>query len=65
MYVDGYMLLLIYIFAASALILALWMFLTLEDMKSNGEKWIKLNQDLLEKVQRLEKNGGSSPFFKK
>ncbi len=65
MYVDGYMLLLIYIFAASALILALWMFLTLEDMKSNGEKWIKLNQDLLEKVQRLEKNGGSSPFYKK
>ncbi len=65
MYVDGYMLLLIYVFAASALILALWMFLTLEDMKSNGEKWIKLNQDLLEKVQRLEKNGGSSPFFKK
>jgi hypothetical protein len=65
MYVDGYMLLLIYVFAASALILALWMFLTLEDMKSNGEKWIKLNQDLLEKIQRLEKNGGSSPFFKK
>ncbi len=65
MYVDGYMLLLIYIFAAGALILALWMFLTLEDMKSNGEKWIKLNRELLEKVQRLEKSGGSSPFFKK
>jgi hypothetical protein len=64
MYVDGYMLLAIYIFAAGALLVALWMFLTLEDMKENGKKWVKLNQELLEKVQRLERTSSSS-YFKK
>jgi hypothetical protein len=65
MYVDGYMLLAIYIFAAGALLVALWMFLTLEDMKENGKKWVKLNQELVEKINRLERNGSSSSFFKK
>ncbi len=65
MYVDGYMLLAIYIFAAGALILALWMFLTLEDMKENGKKWVQLNKELLDKVNRLEKNSGPTSFFKK
>jgi hypothetical protein len=65
MYVDGYMLLAIYIFAAGALLVALWMFLTLEDMKENGKKWVKLNQELMEKINRLERNGSSSSFFKK
>lgn len=64
MYVDVYMLLAIYVFAAGALLIALWMFLTLEDMKDNGKKWVKLNQELLEKVERLERSNGSS-FFKK
>jgi hypothetical protein len=64
MYVDGYMLLAIYIFAAGALLVALWMFLTLEDMKENGKKWVKLNQELMEKINRLEKSSSSS-FFKK
>jgi hypothetical protein len=64
MYVDGYMILAIYIFAAGALLVALWMFLTLEDMKENGKKWVKLNQELMEKINRLEKSSSSS-FFKK
>ena len=64
MYVDEYMLLAIYIFAAGALLVALWMFLTLEDMKENGKKWVKLNQELMEKINRLEKSSSSS-FFKK
>jgi hypothetical protein len=58
------MLLAIYIFAAGALLVALWMFLTLEDMKENGKKWVKLNQELMEKINRLEKSSSSS-FFKK
>lgn len=63
MYVDGYMILAIYIFACGALLIALWMFLTLEDMKDNGKKWIKLNQELLEKIERLERSSGS--FYKR
>lgn len=64
MYVETWMILAIYIFAAGALLIALWMFLTLEDMKANGKKWVELNQELLEKVERLERSSGSS-FFKK
>ncbi len=54
MYVDGYMLLVIYVFAAGALLISLWMFLTLEEMKANGKKWVELNQELMEKIKRLE-----------
>ncbi|NBP58418.1 hypothetical protein EBU71_18170 [bacterium] len=65
MYVDGYMLLVIYVFACGAFLIALWMFLTLEDMKENGKKWIKMNKELLDKVDRLEKGSGPTSFFKK
>lgn len=54
MYIDGYMILAIYLFSCGALLIALWMFLTLEEMKENGKKWVELNQELLEKVKRLE-----------
>jgi heme/copper-type cytochrome/quinol oxidase subunit 4 len=64
MFVETWMLLVIYAFAAVSLLIALWMFLTLEEMKSNGKKWVKLNQELLEKVEKLERSSGSS-FFKK
>jgi len=54
MYVDGYILLVIYLFASGALLISLWMFLTLEEMKANGKKWVELNQELMDKVKRLE-----------
>jgi len=54
MYVDGYMLLVVYLFASGALLISLWMFLTLEEMKANGKKWVELNQELMEKIKRLE-----------
>jgi hypothetical protein len=54
MYIDGYMLLVIYLFAAGALLISLWMFLTLEEMKANGKKWVELNQELIEKIKKLE-----------
>ena len=53
MYVDGYMLLVVYLFASGALLISLWMFLTLEEMKANGKKWVELNQELMEKIKRL------------
>lgn len=54
MYVDGYILLAIYLFAAGAFLVSLWMFLTLEEMKANGKKWVELNQELIEKIKKLE-----------
>jgi len=64
MFVETWMLLVIYIFAACSLLIALWMFLTLEEMKTNGKQWVKLNQELLGKVEKLERSSSSS-FFKK
>jgi hypothetical protein len=54
MYINGYMLLVIYLFAAGAFLISLWMFLTLDEMKENGKKWVKLNQELIEKIKKLE-----------
>jgi hypothetical protein len=54
MYIDGYMLLVIYLFAAGAFLISLWMFLTLDEMKENGKKWVELNQELIEKIKKLE-----------
>ena len=30
------------------------MFLTLDEMKENGKKWVELNQELIEKIKKLE-----------
>jgi hypothetical protein len=54
MYINGYMLLVIYLFAAGAFLISLWMFLTLDEMKENGKKWVELNQELIEKIKKLE-----------
>ena len=54
MYINGYMLLVIYLFSAGAFLISLWMFLTLEEMKENGKKWVELNQELIEKIKQLE-----------
>jgi hypothetical protein len=48
------MLLVIYLFASGAFLVSLWMFLTLDEMKENGKKWVELNQELIEKVKKLE-----------
>jgi hypothetical protein len=54
MYIDGYMLLVIYLFASVAFLASIWMFFTIEELKSNGKTWIKLNEELLKKVEQLE-----------
>jgi hypothetical protein len=48
------MLLVIYLFAAGAFLVSLWMFLTLDEIKENGKKWVELNQELIEKIKKLE-----------
>ncbi len=54
MYVDGYMLLAIYILAVLAAAVSVYSLWTLEEMKANGKKWVELNQELKEKVKELE-----------
>ena len=48
------MLLIIYLFASGAFLVSLWMFLTLDELKENGKKWVELNQELIEKIKKLE-----------
>jgi CHASE3 domain sensor protein len=54
MYVDGYMLLAIYVLAVLAAAISVYSLWTLEEMKENGKKWVALNQELMEKVKQLE-----------
>lgn len=62
MYVESWMLLVIYIFASLSLVISLWMFVTIEDLKKNGERWIKLNKSLLEKLGAADRK--PNPFRK-
>ncbi len=54
MYVNGYMLLAIYVLAVLAAAISIYSLWILEEMKENGIKWIKLNQELKEKIEQLE-----------
>ena len=54
MYVDGYMFLAIYLFSVLAAAISVYSLWTLEEMKENGKKWVELNQELIEKIKKLE-----------
>lgn len=54
MYVDGYMLLAIYVLAVLAAAISVYALWTLEEIKSNGKKWVALNRELMEKIKQLE-----------
>jgi hypothetical protein len=54
--VDVVILLILYFFASGAFLVALWMFLTIEELKENGKTWIKLNEQLLKKIEKLEES---------
>lgn len=54
MYVDTWMLLVIYLFAASSLLIALWALLTLQEVLRNGRTWVALNRSLSQRVDTLE-----------
>ena len=53
-----------FIMGGIAIIISLYALLTLEEMKQNGKQWIELNRELLQKIDRLEKGGVSSPWKK-
>jgi len=53
-----------FIMGGIAIIISLYAVLTLEEMKQNGKRWIELNRDLQQKIDKLEKGGVSSPWKK-
>lgn len=53
-----------FIMGGIAVIISLYALLTLDEIKKNGETWIKLNRELKEKIDRLEKGGVNSPWKK-
>ena len=53
-----------FIMGGAALIISLYVWLTMDEALKNGQEWIKLNRELKEKIDYLEKGGGSSPWKK-
>ena len=52
-----------FIMGGIALIISLYGWLTLDEALKNGQEWIKLNRELKEKIDNLEKGGSlSSPW---
>ena len=47
-----------------AIIISLYALLTLDEMKQNGKEWVKLNCELRDKINKLEK-GGATTLWKK
>jgi hypothetical protein len=53
-----------FIMGGIALIISLYVWLTMDEALKNGQEWIKLNRELKEKIDHLEKSGASSPWKK-
>ena len=53
-----------YIMGALALIISLYVWLTLDEALKNGQEWIKLNRELKEKIEQMERGISSSPWKK-
>jgi hypothetical protein len=53
-----------FILGGIALIVSLYVWLTLDEALENGRAWMQLNRELKEKIDQLEKGGLSSPWKK-
>jgi hypothetical protein len=53
-----------FIMGGIAIIVSLYVWMTLDEALENGRDWIKLNCELKEKIDQLEKGGLSSPWKK-
>jgi hypothetical protein len=45
-----------YIMGAIALLISLYVWLTVDEMKKNGVTWIELNRELKKKIERMERD---------
>jgi hypothetical protein len=53
-----------FIMGGIAVIISLYVWLLLDEALKNGQAWMKINRELLEKIDKLEKGGVSSPWKK-
>jgi hypothetical protein len=53
-----------FIMGGIALIISLYVWLTMDEALKNGQAWMQLNRDLQKKIDRLEKGSVSSPWKK-
>jgi hypothetical protein len=53
-----------FIVGGIAIIISLYALLTLDEMKQNGKEWVKLNCELRDKINKLEKGGATTPWKK-
>jgi len=54
-----------FVMGGVALIISLYVWLTMDEALKNGQEWINLNRELKEKIDYLEKGGGLSSPWKK
>jgi hypothetical protein len=54
-----------FIMGGIALIISLYVWLTLDEALKNGQEWMQLNRELKKKIDKLEKGGGTSLSWKK
>ena len=54
-----------FIMGGIALIVSLYVWLTLDEALKNGQAWMQLNRELKKKIDKLEKGGGTSLSWKK
>jgi len=53
-----------FILGSMALIVSLYVWLTLDEALKNGRDWLKLNRELKEKIEQIERGTLSSPWKK-
>jgi hypothetical protein len=53
-----------FILGGMALIVSLYVWLTLDEALENGRDWVKLNRELKEKIEQMEHGTSSSPWKK-
>ena len=53
-----------YMMGALALLISLYVWLTVDELVKNGRAWVKLNQELKQRLEQMERGTSSSPWKK-
>jgi hypothetical protein len=53
-----------FIMGGMALIVSLYVWLTMDEALENGRAWMQLNRELKEKIEQMERGTPSSPWKK-
>jgi hypothetical protein len=53
-----------FIMGGIALIISLYVWLTMDEALKNGQDWMQLNRELKEKIEQMERGTLSSPWKK-